>query len=648
MKNFKFSLILKISGIVFIAFAVVLGNEIRLGIDRYIKNTLEADANVTTRNLDKFAKSYIETITLQKVDLSSPLFQKLYSMSVGDSSKIKCLVNANGKILNLSREGVDYPNISFILDEYLDTSSWPAYLNLSSLSEQERLKLEEALQEESDQAKILTIEGHLGEPNDYYANEFDDFQFKTIKLDDQVIASRDYNGKVTTYSGPVSTYMSYNMEIIFSSTLTGNVKSSSGISQQHSDTNSMVVLNYKNAMDGLQYQIQKNFMRFKATAKELSQNEYDYAQYYILNPYEYNDKYYSTVMMRLDDWSLLGDTDDNNAMTEEELLDKVTVGYIFVTQEYDHLTMNAFQQFMLDNSSTYFLSFILIIMICISIAYIIIKPIRKIDTTAKHISRKEFDYPIDTSRHDELGDLARSIDMMSKELEKTINNLHQKVDRVRKLEVMRKEFVSNFTHEIKTPLGIINGFSELVELEQDEEKRNEYIEIIQSETNRINELVLAMLDLSKMESQNISLTLEDIDLLDIVDECLDSMSYMFEKKHIQLDTQLDSSELKVDRFKMEMVVDNFISNALRYTDEGKTVHILLDDHQFVVENEGAHIPEDELEKVWLTFHKVDKARNEKGTGLGLAICKAVLDLHQFHYYVKNTDRGVLFAFEWKQ
>lgn len=308
--------------------------------------------------------------------------------------------------------------------------------------------------------------------------------------------------------------------------------------------------------------------------------------------------------------------------------------------------MRSFRQFMHDNSSTYLLAFVLIILICLSIAYMVIKPIRRIETTAKHIARKEFDYPIDTTRHDELGDLSRSIDRMSKELESTINNLHQEIERVQRLEVIRKEFVSNFTHEIKTPLGIINGFSELVEIEQDEKKRNEYITIIQNETKRINELVLAMLDLSKLESQKVSLKLEEVDLLDIVGDCLDSMMYLFERKQIKVHTQLDSSMVKADRFKIEMVIDNFISNALRYTAEGKNVYVRLDEHGFEIENEGHPIPKDDLEKIWLTFHKVDRSRNAEGTGLGLAICKAILDLHHFEYGVKNTEKGVLFYFKY--
>ena len=89
MKKISFSLILKISGIVFLAFAVVLGNEIRLGIDRYIKNTLETAAEVTVRNLDKFAKSYIETVAVNKVDITSDAFQSIYSSALsGDNNQM--------------------------------------------------------------------------------------------------------------------------------------------------------------------------------------------------------------------------------------------------------------------------------------------------------------------------------------------------------------------------------------------------------------------------------------------------------------------------------------------------------------------------------------------------------------------------------
>lgn len=642
MKKLNFSLIIKVTGVVFIAFSIVLGNEIRLGINRYTKNTLDTDAEAIVRNLDKFAKSYTQSIAINKVNLNSTEFKNIYRDALaGDGTKVKCLVNAKGQILDVSREGEGFPSIGVIVSKYKGATNWPVYFDLSSMDSTSLMKIESELLKHKDEKNTITLKIVTNSQSELNSNIFDNIFIKELKLNNQIIYVSNTKGKVQTMEGTVGSYASYNLEIAFPSTLTESKKQSTNTSGKKSRT---MILDYQNAMNGLREQITKNFKTFKKSGRELTTT--NYSIYKILNPYEYNGKYYSTVMLRLEDWGLMNGEDTTVDYTDEASLDKVTAGYIFVIQEYTNLTMRSFRQFMHDNSSTYLLAFVLIILICLSIAYMVIKPIRRIETTAKHIARKEFDYPIDTTRHDELGDLSRSIDRMSKELESTINNLHQEIERVQRLEVIRKEFVSNFTHEIKTPLGIINGFSELVEIEQDEKKRNEYITIIQNETKRINELVLAMLDLSKLESQKVSLKLEEVDLLDIVGDCLDSMMYLFERKQIKVHTQLDSSMVKADRFKIEMVIDNFISNALRYTAEGKNVYVRLDEHGFEIENEGHPIPKDDLEKIWLTFHKVDRSRNAEGTGLGLAICKVILDLHHFEYGVKNTEKGVLFYFKY--
>lgn len=635
-------MIIKVTGVVFIAFSIVLGNEIRLGINRYTKNTLDTDAEAIVRNLDKFAKSYTQSIAINKVNLNSTEFKNIYRDALaGDGTKVKCLVNAKGQILDVSREGEGFPSIGVIVSKYKGATNWPVYFDLSSMDSTSLMKIESELLKHKDEKNTITLKIVTNSQSELNSNIFDNIFIKELKLNNQIIYVSNTKGKVQTMEGTVGSYASYNLEIAFPSTLTESKKQSTNTSGKKSRT---MILDYQNAMNGLREQITKNFKTFKKSGRELTTT--NYSIYKILNPYEYNGKYYSTVMLRLEDWGLMNGEDTTVDYTDEASLDKVTAGYIFVIQEYTNLTMRSFRQFMHDNSSTYLLAFVLIILICLSIAYMVIKPIRRIESTAKHIARKEFDYPIDTTRHDELGDLSRSIDRMSKELESTINNLHQEIERVQRLEVIRKEFVSNFTHEIKTPLGIINGFSELVEIEQDEKKRNEYITIIQNETKRINELVLAMLDLSKLESQKVSLKLEEVDLLDIVGDCLDSMMYLFERKQIKVHTQLDSSMVKADRFKIEMVIDNFISNALRYTAEGKNVYVRLDEHGFEIENEGHPIPKDDLEKIWLTFHKVDRSRNAEGTGLGLAICKAILDLHHFEYGVKNTEKGVLFYFKY--
>lgn len=644
MKKYNLSLIVKITGIVFIAFVIVLGNEIRLGIDRYIKNTIETDAEATAKNLDQFSKDYSDMSVIKKIDLKSDEFTRIYDQALAsDSSKVKSLVSSDGKILNISRENIGNATLCMTIKEYRGSKNIPVYFDMSSVDDTDLEEIEKRILEYQDniddiknnaiQVKVNAI---VPKGSDRLT-QFNEVSIQSILFDNNEVMKTDVVGDVETIEGKLDFYTSYNVEIY----INPYEGSFSQAMKQDNQTNYEVkILNYKDAMKGLRYELTKDFKKFTDTTTATSSN---YGTYYLLKPYEYNGKQYSTVMIKLMDLSSYMLDDGSGALlNEKEIFSKYGVGYIFVTQEYTDLTMKAMNQFIIDNYSTYFLAFVLIVLICLSIAYMIIKPIRRIEMTAKHLARKEFDYPVDMTRHDELGDLARSIDSMSKELEKTINNLHQEIERVQKLESLRKDFVSNFTHEIKTPLGIINGFSELVELENNDQKRNEYIQIIQGETKRINELVLAMLDLSKLESQNVSLTVEEIDLLDIIDDCLDSMMCLFERKNIHVSTYLDSAVITADKFKMEMVINNFISNALRYTSENNEVIIHLDEHEFSIENEGNHIPDDQIERIWMTFHKVDKARNEEGTGLGLAICKAILDMHHFEYGVKNTEKGVIF------
>lgn len=651
MKKINVSLILKISGMVFVAFALILGNEIRLGIDRYIKNTLETDASATIRNLDKFSKEYSDLTIYKSYELKSQEFQNIYDTALsGDSSLIKSLVTTDGHILDISRETIEDALLCMIVQDFKRADDWPkncpAYFHLESIGSENIENLERVLDDEKAVRKA-TLSVVFPSHTDFSNNEFNNIEIAQIVIDGETVVNRDVSGEKATITGQLSFYSSQSKEVFF-----GNNKEMityGNYSHSISENEDTIVIDYHDAMRGIQQQLQKNFKTYTKTEDVFSST--NYADYYLLKPYKYNGKHYSSIMMKIVDWTQLNTYYSDfqySQLSDEQKIQKATKGYLIVTKEYSQLISSAMKQFIIDNFSTYLLALLLIALLCISLAYILVKPIHRLETIAKHISRKEFDYPINLTRHDELGNLARSIDTMSKELEKTINDLCFQVEKVQSLEIIRKEFVSNFTHEIKTPLGIINGFSELIELEQDETKRNEYIQIIQNETKKINELVLAMLEYSKLESDKITLNIEDVDMLEIIDHAIDSMMYLFRKKNIQLETSLESVIIQADCFKIQMVINNFISNALRYTQENKKIIIHLDQHQFSIENEGAHIPEEEKEKIWLTFHKVDKSRNEEGTGLGLAICRAALDLHHFQYGVKNTETGVLFYFCFQQ
>ncbi|MCD7808808.1 MAG: HAMP domain-containing histidine kinase [Erysipelotrichaceae bacterium] len=658
-QNIHVSLIVKITTVVFFAFLFVVANEMRLGIDRYMKNTVEANAESIVLQLDKFAKSYAENIAINEVNLTGETFQRAYNFALsGDTTKIKCLTDKEGNIIDVSREGIESPTITILstgdvketVSIELSTLTNLDWDNAETISELEYFLLENTSAQAYVSIDLIEnqpedIDGKKPKNEDtlknveilglYIISEGNSFSVYSQKYSEGVNTEN-----ITSYEGVLSSYSSDSLEITFVTQITTNILSSYTEIIQES---SCIIQDYSYSIAFIQNAINNNYLSdtFDSTLldSQITVNSgYLYADYYLIKNMEYMDKTYSTVVMRLEDWSSV---EDGKEYTDDDL----TCGYLFVVTEYDDLFLNSFSSYFLDNSSTYLMVLLFIVIISIMIAYMVVRPIKKIETTTKHLTLKEFDYPIDTSRHDELGDLSRDIKKMSEELEKTIENLQKEIERANELEAIRKEFTSNFTHEIKTPLGIINGFSELIELENDETKRNEYIKIIQTETKRINELVLAMLDLSKLESENVNLDLSTFDLLDIVDDTIESMTHLFNQKHIHLKTYLDTCEIEADEFKMEMVISNFISNALHYTDEGHTVTIKLTKHRFEIENEGKQIPEDELEKIWLSFHKVDKSRSDQGTGLGLSICRAVLDLHQFKYDVENTEKGVLFYFE---
>lgn len=644
MRKFHLSLIVKITAIVTIAFLAILGNEIRLGIGRYRKNTIESDAEMIVRNLDKFSKDYSNLNVYQSYTLDTPEFQNIYSEALsGDSSLIKSLVSPKGDIIDISRETIAETILCMTPTVFEGQDDWvvnyPIYLYLDQVSQEDITYLEDYMRNEQEMLNV-TMDIQFDKNTNFKQNEFRDIHVQRMQIEDDVVIDHKVTKDALRIEGTLSFYSSQNEEVFFGNNT--QMITYGSYSHMAYDNKKAVVIDYRDAIKGVRYQLQKHFDEY--TKQDDIFYSTNYGSYYLVKPYRYNGKDYSSIVRPIYDMVTYNKMDMTDGMTEDDLKEKSLLGYLVVTKEYAGLTTNSLRQFMFDNSSTYFLVLVLVAGISLSIAYMIVKPIRRIENSAKHIARKEFDYPIDMSRHDELGDLSNSIDTMSKELEKTISHLHQEIDKVKNLENIRKEFVSNFTHEIKTPLGIINGFSELVQLEQDEKKCNEYIDIIQNETHKINQLVKAMLDYSRLESQAITLHLEETDLSQLLETSIEELQYLIDKKNIQMILDIQNVNVKVDAFRMSMVFNNFISNAIRYSPNHGVVKIVLNEHMFSIENEGSPIPEEDLEKIWLTFHKVDKSRNDEGTGLGLAICRSIFELHHFEYGAENVKDGVRFFF----
>lgn len=288
--------------------------------------------------------------------------------------------------------------------------------------------------------------------------------------------------------------------------------------------------------------------------------------------------------------------------------------------------------------------FLFIVLFSYLISYMTTKRIKEIDRVAMEIANNNFEGILDTKGSDELSSLSSHINTMSSNLKRNIDALNLEIDQVKKMEQLRKEFIAQFTHEIKTPLAIINGNIDLLENVEDLEKKDKYIEVINKEIAVINDLVLQMLDLSKLEAKAITLDKKEIDLRELSEDIIDDYEQLLMDKKLKIEIQGEDVLIVGDRKRIEMVIQNYLSNAIKHAFINSTIKIKIKENEFSIENKGKQIDENRIDTIWESFVSDD----QKGTGLGLAIVRNILELHEMSYGVYNLQGGVEFYFRWKK
>lgn len=288
--------------------------------------------------------------------------------------------------------------------------------------------------------------------------------------------------------------------------------------------------------------------------------------------------------------------------------------------------------------------FLFIVLFSYLISYMTTRRIKEIDRVAMEITNNNFEGVLDTKGHDELSSLSSHINTMSSNLKRNIEALNLEIDQVKKMEQLRKEFIAQFTHEIKTPLAIINGNIDLLENVEDLEKKDKYIEVINKEISVINDLVLQMLDLSKLEAKAITLDKKEIDLRELSEDIIDDYEQLLMDKKLKIEIQGEDVLIVGDRKRIEMVIQNYLSNAIKHAFINSTIKIKIKENEFSIENKGKQIDENRMDSIWESFVSDD----QKGTGLGLAIVRNILELHEMSYGVYNLQGGVEFYFRWKK
>ncbi|QWG52791.1 sensor histidine kinase [Bacillus mycoides] len=300
----------------------------------------------------------------------------------------------------------------------------------------------------------------------------------------------------------------------------------------------------------------------------------------------------------------------------------------------------------------YIVAFVVILIFLASFYYSkqIAKPLLKINDTTKKIAHLDFTEKIPITSKDEIGDLSQNINTLSNKLHSHIGQLEQDIEKERKLENTRKEFIAGVSHELKTPLSIMKSCISILKDGVAEHKKDYYFQAMEKEVDKMDILILDMLELAKFESGTYNMKMDSFYIDGVIEEICEQLSAEIEKKELSVHKHICPAEVIGNQNRIEQVIVNFITNAIRYTPEKEDIIISTIDGKnhikVCIENKGAHIEEEQLDKIWDRFYRVDAARkrSQGGTGLGLAISKNILELHNAEYGVKNTEDGVLFYF----
>lgn len=290
-------------------------------------------------------------------------------------------------------------------------------------------------------------------------------------------------------------------------------------------------------------------------------------------------------------------------------------------------------------------------------------PILELTDISKRMTELDFEakYRSKPHRNNEIDELGAYMNEMSHTLEQAISELKSAnnqllidIEKKTQIDQMRKEFLSNVSHELKTPLALIQGYAEGLKecINEDAQSREFYCEVIMDEADKMNRMVKKLLTLNQLESGDETITIERFNLTELIQGVLHSVEIMLNQSGITItDCPGEPAYVWADEFMVEEVVTNYLSNAIHHAKGPREIAIRYEEKDDVIRvsvfNTGEPIPEEDIDKIWTKFYKVDKARTREygGSGIGLSIVKAAMESFHRECGVMNHENGVEFWFE---
>jgi len=291
------------------------------------------------------------------------------------------------------------------------------------------------------------------------------------------------------------------------------------------------------------------------------------------------------------------------------------------------------------------------------------KPMKELKDVSKSMADLRFEVKYESKKQDssEVAELGEHMNFLSQTLEKTIsdlkvanNELQKDIEKKEQIDEMRKEFLSNVSHELKTPIALIQGYAEGLKenINEDAASKDFYCEVIMDEADKMNRMVKKLLTLNQLEFGNDVVEMTRFNLTELVQGMVQTNQLLALQEGICIEfVETEDCYVWGDEFKVEEVLGNYLSNAIHHTTGEKRIRISFESREEILRvrvfNTGNPIPEEELDKIWTKFYKIDKARTREygGSGIGLSIVKAIMDSMNRQCGVKNSENGVEFWFE---
>ena len=283
-------------------------------------------------------------------------------------------------------------------------------------------------------------------------------------------------------------------------------------------------------------------------------------------------------------------------------------------------------------------------------------PILELKEITQRISLLDFNIKFEKERKDEIGELGYAINKMGGTLEKNIDEINkvnkklmEDIENEKRLDKLRKEFIASVSHELKTPIAIIQGYAQglMENIAETEEDRKFYCEIIVEESLKIDSLVKELLLITQTDSGYFKIEKEKVDLYQMIKDIRDK--YSSKNREIKYIGEKDIFAYCDEKY-IDRVLENLVVNALKYSTGDREVTITVDNienkYKIIISNESENLSEDDLENIWTPFYRVNKARDRDGHGLGLAIVRGILENHKSNFGVYITEKNIInFWFE---